>query len=72
MGGGIVIANESDIGGTGFHHAKRHKGSIISVLSVLKKLVRDSCKTCEVRRRNERISNKDIRLCLPSRQEALV
>lgn len=35
MGGGIVIVNDSDIGGTGFHNEKRHKGSIISILSVL-------------------------------------
>lgn len=55
-----------------FHNEKRHKGSIISVFECLKILDRDSYKTCEVRPRDERISNKDIGLCLPSRQEALL
>lgn len=73
MEGRIVIANDSDIGGSGLHNEKRHKGSIISVLSVLK-IWREIPirRVSEVRRRVERISNKDIRLCLPSGQEALV
>lgn len=73
MGSGIVIANDSDIGGSGLYNEKRHKGSIISVWSVLKIWTEIPIRrVSEGRHRDERISNKDIRLCLPCRHEALV
>lgn len=61
IGGGIVVTNDSDVGGIGFHNEKRHRGTIILVLRVIKIWAETPVTRGRfvVRRRTERISNKD-------------